>query len=71
MNKRVKFIKVDVSSNGGLQDLAELCQIQFVPTILYYKNGKNVAEYTGTDVGQIAKLIKQHAKNSTPSESKC
>ncbi|KAK1174968.1 thioredoxin-like [Acipenser oxyrinchus oxyrinchus] len=44
--KDVVFLKVDVDE---AQDVAEVCQIKCMPTFQYYKNGKKIDEFAGSN----------------------
>ncbi|KAK6493252.1 thioredoxin-like [Huso huso] len=44
--KDVVFLKVDVDE---AQDVAEACQIKCMPTFQYYKNGKKIDEFAGSN----------------------
>jgi thioredoxin 1 len=56
LGEGVKIVKIDIDRN---RKLAEKLQIQSVPTIMIYKNGKNLFRKSGVlHAPQLEKLIK-------------
>lgn len=56
MGDGIKIVKIDIDRN---RKLAEKLQIQSVPTIMIYKNGKNLFRKSGVmHAPQLEKLIK-------------
>lgn len=53
----VRFCKLDVDS---LDAVANSQNVSALPTIVYYKNGKEVARVTGADLAKIEALINKH-----------
>ena len=56
MGEGIKIVKIDIDKN---RKFAEKLQIQSVPTIMIYKNGKNLFRKSGVmHAPQLEKLIK-------------
>ena len=59
MGDKVKIIKIDVDKN---QPLAAKLNVRGVPTLILYKQGKNVWRQSGVlQVDQLKQIIKQHS----------
>ncbi|NP_001002461.1 thioredoxin b [Danio rerio] len=56
-NKNVVFLKVDVDD---AQDVAALCGISCMPTFHFYKNGKKVDEFSGSNQSKLEEKINSH-----------
>ncbi len=58
LGDRVKVIKIDVDQN---KDISSLYQIQSVPTLIVFKNGKPVWRQSGVvRKGDLLKVMKQN-----------
>ena len=58
LGDRVKVIKIDVDQN---KDISSLYQIQSVPTLIVFKNGKPVWRQSGVvSKGDLLKVMKQN-----------
>ncbi|KAL4604993.1 thioredoxin-like [Arapaima gigas] len=56
-NKNVVFLKVDVDE---AQDVASFCEIKCMPTFHFYKNGKKVDDFSGSNPSKLADLVQMH-----------
>ena len=52
----VKFFKVNVEE---AEDLAEILNVESIPTFLFYKDGKLVDKFMGGDAGKLEPKITQ------------
>jgi thioredoxin len=50
----IVFIKVDIDDNP---DTAEACTIKCMPTFQFYKNAKQVDEFSGADINKLQEYI--------------
>ncbi|KAB5581429.1 hypothetical protein PHYPO_G00175590 [Pangasianodon hypophthalmus] len=53
-NANVVFLKVDVDD---AQDVAQSCEIRCMPTFYFYKNGKKVTEFSGSNQTKLEELV--------------
>ncbi|XP_043099804.1 thioredoxin [Puntigrus tetrazona] len=53
-NKNVVFLKVDVDD---AQDVASFCDIKCMPTFHFYKNGKKIDEFSGSNHDKLKEKI--------------
>ncbi|KAG9275670.1 thioredoxin [Astyanax mexicanus] len=53
-NGNVVFLKVDVDD---AQDVAQSCEIKCMPTFHFYKNGKKVDEFSGSNQAKLEELV--------------
>lgn len=53
----VVFAKINVDEN---EDLSNQYSIKGLPTFLFFKRGKELARFTGTDSNTLEKLLDQH-----------
>ncbi|KAL7878119.1 hypothetical protein SRHO_G00047620 [Serrasalmus rhombeus] len=56
-NASVVFLKVDVDD---AQDVAQSCEIKCMPTFHFYKNGKKVDEFSGSNQAKLEELVNTH-----------
>ncbi|XP_060780851.1 thioredoxin-like [Neoarius graeffei] len=56
-NANVVFLKVDVDD---AQDVAQFCEIRCMPTFYFYKNGKKLEEFSGSNHTKLEELVKTH-----------
>ncbi|XP_016425688.1 thioredoxin-like [Sinocyclocheilus rhinocerous] len=56
-NKNVVFLKVDVDD---AQDVATFCEIKCMPTFHFYKNGKKIDEFSGSNQSNLEEKISMH-----------
>ena len=56
-NPTVKFIKIDVDK---LEELAAVHKISAMPTILFFKGGKQVDQVVGADIAGITSKVASH-----------
>ncbi|XP_072534614.1 thioredoxin-like [Salminus brasiliensis] len=56
-NANVVFLKVDVDD---AQDVAQSCEIKCMPTFHFYKNGKKVDEFSGSNQAKLEELVNMH-----------
>ncbi|KAI4881219.1 hypothetical protein NFI96_033454 [Prochilodus magdalenae] len=56
-NANVVFLKVDVDD---AQDVAQSCEIKCMPTFHFYKNGKKVDEFSGSNQAKLEELVNNH-----------
>ena len=54
-DKNVKIIKVDVDE---AKEIAELCKIESMPTIIFYKDQKRIEKIEGAYMDKIDNIIK-------------
>jgi thioredoxin len=54
---QVRFCKVDVDT---LADVVDSQRISAMPTIVFYKKGREVARVTGADIKRIEATIQRH-----------
>uniref|UniRef100_A0A8C1QVU6 Thioredoxin n=1 Tax=Cyprinus carpio TaxID=7962 RepID=A0A8C1QVU6_CYPCA len=52
----VVFLKVDVDD---AQDVAQSCDIKCMPTFHFYKNGKKLDEFSGSNKDKLEEMLKQ------------
>mmetsp|Transcript_3380 Transcript_3380/g.4989 ORF Transcript_3380/g.4989 Transcript_3380/m.4989 type:complete len:104 (+) Transcript_3380:42-353(+) len=52
----VTFLKIDVDKS---RDIAQHLQVKAMPTIKFFKGGKEVGEVVGADVAGIEKKVKE------------
>ncbi|TSK22521.1 Thioredoxin [Bagarius yarrelli] len=50
----VVFLKVDVDD---AQDVAQSCEIRCMPTFYFYKNGKKVDEFSGSNQAKLKEMV--------------
>ncbi|XP_062852394.1 thioredoxin-like [Trichomycterus rosablanca] len=53
-NASVVFLKVDVDD---AQDVAQSCEVKCMPTFHFYKNGKKIDEFSGSNQEKLAQLV--------------
>ncbi|KAI5107757.1 hypothetical protein C0J45_1351, partial [Silurus meridionalis] len=53
----VVFLKVDVDD---AQDVAQSCEIRCMPTFYFYKNGKKIEEFSGSNQTKLEELVNTH-----------
>ncbi|XP_066535159.1 thioredoxin-like [Hoplias malabaricus] len=53
----VVFLKVDVDD---AQDVAQSCEIKCMPTFHFYKSGKKVDEFSGSNQSKLEELVNTH-----------
>ncbi|KAK1791919.1 hypothetical protein P4O66_013896 [Electrophorus voltai] len=53
----VVFLKVDVDD---AQDVAQSCEIKCMPTFHFYKNGKKIDEFSGSNQAKLEELVNSH-----------
>ncbi|KAF4118570.1 thioredoxin-like [Onychostoma macrolepis] len=53
----VVFLKVDVDD---AQDVAQSCEIKCMPTFHFYKNGKKLDDFSGSNQTKLEEMVKQH-----------
>ncbi|XP_059384181.1 thioredoxin [Carassius carassius] len=56
-NSNVVFLKVDVDD---AQDVAAFCDVKCMPTFHFYKNGKKIDEFSGSNVDKLLERITKH-----------
>uniref|UniRef100_A0A9J8AUD4 Thioredoxin b n=1 Tax=Cyprinus carpio carpio TaxID=630221 RepID=A0A9J8AUD4_CYPCA len=56
-NKNVVFLKVDVDD---AQDVASFCDIKCMPTFHFYKDGKKIDEFSGSNQSKLEEKINLH-----------
>ncbi|XP_052417567.1 thioredoxin-like [Carassius gibelio] len=56
-NSNVVFLKVDVDD---AQDVSAFCDIKSMPTFQFYKNGKKIDEFSGSNKDKLLKKISEH-----------
>ncbi|XP_016102508.1 thioredoxin b isoform X2 [Sinocyclocheilus grahami] len=56
-NGNVVFLKVDVDD---AQDVAAFCDIKCMPTFHFYKNGKKIDEFSGSNHVKLEEIINKH-----------
>ncbi|XP_016316240.1 thioredoxin-like [Sinocyclocheilus anshuiensis] len=56
-NKNVVFLKVDVDD---AQDVASFCEIKCMPTFQFYKHGKKIDEFSGSNQSNLEEKISMH-----------
>ncbi|KAG7458460.1 hypothetical protein MATL_G00220390 [Megalops atlanticus] len=56
-NKSVVFLKVDVDD---AQDVASFCDIKCMPTFHFYKNGKKVDDFSGSNQAKLEEMVNTH-----------
>ncbi|XP_012676111.1 thioredoxin-like [Clupea harengus] len=55
--KDVVFLKVDVDD---AQDVAQECDIKCMPTFHFYKNGKKVDDFSGSNREKLEEMVTKH-----------
>jgi thioredoxin 1 len=53
-NKDIRFFKVNV---GDLEEVAEKCNIQAMPTFMAFSKGKAISRMTGANIDNLTKFI--------------
>uniref|UniRef100_A0A8C2KCI0 Thioredoxin n=1 Tax=Cyprinus carpio TaxID=7962 RepID=A0A8C2KCI0_CYPCA len=56
-NSNVVFLKVDVDD---AQDVASFCDIKCMPTFHFYKDGKKIDEFSGSNQSKLEEKINLH-----------
>ncbi|XP_053477932.1 thioredoxin-like isoform X1 [Ictalurus furcatus] len=56
-NANVVFLKVDVDD---AQDVAQSCEIRCMPTFYFYKHGKKIDEFSGSNQTKLEELVNTH-----------
>lgn len=56
-NANVVFLKVDVDD---AQDVAQSCEIKCMPTFHFYKNGKKVDDFSGSNQAKLEEMVNAH-----------
>ncbi|XP_062377104.1 thioredoxin-like [Sardina pilchardus] len=56
-NTNVVFLKVDVDE---AQDVAQHCDIKCMPTFHFYKNGKRIDDFSGSNQAKLEEMVKAH-----------
>ncbi|XP_017320354.1 thioredoxin-like isoform X2 [Ictalurus punctatus] len=56
-NANVVFLKVDVDD---AQDVAQSCEIKCMPTFYFYKHGKKIDEFSGSNQMKLEELVNTH-----------
>ncbi|XP_055060968.1 thioredoxin-like [Misgurnus anguillicaudatus] len=56
-NANVVFLKVDVDD---AQDVAQSCEIKCMPTFHFYKNGKKVDDFSGSNQAKLEEMVNNH-----------
>ncbi|KAK7161548.1 hypothetical protein R3I94_004279 [Phoxinus phoxinus] len=52
----VVFLKVDVDD---AQDVAQSCEIKCMPTFHFYKNGKKLDDFSGSNQAKLEEMVNQ------------
>ncbi|XP_043107337.1 thioredoxin-like [Puntigrus tetrazona] len=53
----VVFLKVDVDD---AQDVAQSCEIKCMPTFHFYKNGKKLDDFSGSNQDKLEDMVKRY-----------
>ncbi|KAG1956548.1 thioredoxin [Pimephales promelas] len=53
----VVFLKVDVDD---AQDVAQSCEIKCMPTFHFYKNGKRLGDFSGSNQAKLEEMVKEY-----------
>uniref|UniRef100_A0A673IN08 Thioredoxin n=1 Tax=Sinocyclocheilus rhinocerous TaxID=307959 RepID=A0A673IN08_9TELE len=53
----VVFLKVDVDD---AQDVAQSCDIKCMPTFHFYKSGKKLEDFSGSNKTKLEEIVNQH-----------
>ncbi|KAJ8390319.1 hypothetical protein AAFF_G00108880 [Aldrovandia affinis] len=56
-NSNVVFLKVDVDD---AQDVASFCDIKCMPTFHFYKNGKRIDDFSGSNQAKLEEKVNTH-----------
>ncbi|XP_018585389.1 thioredoxin b [Scleropages formosus] len=56
-NRNVVFLKVDVDE---VQELAALCGIKCMPTFQFYRHGKKIDEFVGSNKDKLQEMVEKH-----------
>ncbi|XP_018976765.1 thioredoxin [Cyprinus carpio] len=56
-NSNVVFLKVDVDD---AQDVATFCDVKCMPTFHFYKNGKKIDEFSGSNKAKLEEMLNKH-----------
>ncbi|KAA0722154.1 Thioredoxin [Triplophysa tibetana] len=56
-NSNVVFLKVDVDD---AQDVAQSCDVKCMPTFHFYKSGKKVDEFSGSNQAKLEEMVNNH-----------
>jgi len=54
---KIKFYLIDIDEND---ELCEKCEVSSVPTFILFKDKKEVGQTKGSDIVQVANLIKPY-----------
>jgi thioredoxin 1 len=57
-NPNYNFYKVDVDDG---EEIAQMCDIQCMPTFKFYKNGELLGTVTGNNIEDVKTMITTHA----------
>ena len=55
----VRFAKIDIDASG-MEDVASSQNISAMPTLVCYKNGREVGRVVGADIGRIEAMVVKH-----------
>ncbi|TRY95913.1 hypothetical protein DNTS_021433 [Danionella cerebrum] len=58
-NPDVVFLKVDVDD---AQDVAQSCEIKCMPTFHFYKEGKKLDDFSGSNQAKLEEMVNQYKK---------